>query len=307
MSPDQADAHSPSGAFSAPTYLEPADGNPGDASPVKVLGPSRIGWRRHLLLLVAVVGCMAVFLLARWLANQPHIPAEWRHGTSGHLELATSSLPQLAPFLGAELKGIRMPDGTVSAPYSLAASESSRWIADDQRRRDYLQARLQVAKALETGQVTLVFSPDREITLATQARGYLRLGAMFWLLSAFATILYLVGWIVPLVQPQFRNALYGLMAHAQAAQLLLTAMGSVPGLALPPSLTMADPIIRILLDLITGAAVVHATTIHPRRLSGGTPIALLAWLLVVGYALVFSQPGAPCCRKRCSLQRRRGR
>jgi signal transduction histidine kinase len=293
MSPEPTDTHAPSGFFGPSSRPDSLDSGALElATPIKVLGPARIGWRRHLLLLVAVMGCMAVFLLARWLANQPHIPAEWRHGARGQLELASSSLPQLAPFLGAELKGIKMPNGQLSAPTSLATSESARWIADDHRRNAQLEARLQAAYALEAGQVTLVFSEGREITLKTHARGYLGLGAMFWLLSAFATILYLVGWIVPLVQPQFRNALYGLMAHAQAAQLLLAAMGSVQGLALPPSLTLADPIIRILLDLITGAAVVHAITIHPRRLPGGGFMAVAVWLLVVAYALVFTQPGA---------------
>jgi hypothetical protein len=47
---------------------------------------------------------------------------------------------------------------------------------------------------------------------------------MFWLMSAFGMVLFLVGWIVPLVQPNLRNLLYAIMAHAQAAQLLISAV-----------------------------------------------------------------------------------
>lgn len=262
-------------------------------APVDTAGtqlPSRIAWRRQALLLAAVVGCLTVFLLARVMANNPHLPAEWRHNANGRLELMSSPLAELQPLLGSELAGVVGPDGQVQALPSLALSHSARWIADDLTRAELITSRLQAAQALESGHLVLAFSDGRRVAIDARPRGYAALGSMFWLMSAFAMILFLVGWIVPLVQPQLRNLLYALMAHAQAGQLLLSAIASVPALALPSSLVTAEPLLRTVLDLATGAAIVQAATLHPRDMPWRRLITGGTWLLT-GALLLLSLSG----------------
>ena len=248
-----------------------------DGAPAAGGLPSRIAWRRQVLLMAAVLGCLTVFLLARVMANNPHLAAEWRHNSHGQIELLSSPLPALRPFVGKQLAGTVGPDGRVRPTSVLALTHSARWIAQDDIRAALLEVRRLTATSLESGHIVLAFSDGSQVDLATRPRGYAGLGSMFWLLSAFAMILFLVGWIVPLVQPQLRNLLYAVMAHAQAGQLLLTAIASVPALALPTGLVGTEPLLRIVLDLVTGAAIVHAATLHPRDMPGGRAIAAGVW------------------------------
>jgi hypothetical protein len=37
-----------------------------------------MGWRLRLLVVAALLGCVAVLLLARWLAEAPHLDASWK-------------------------------------------------------------------------------------------------------------------------------------------------------------------------------------------------------------------------------------
>ncbi|HSI60831.1 MAG TPA: ATP-binding protein [Ideonella sp.] len=242
-----------------------------------------IGWRRQALLLAAVIGCLTVFLLARVMANNLQLPAEWRNTAGGSLELVSSPSPALKDHLGTELAGVAGPGGRLMPLGVMALTPSARWISDDATRRDLVAVRLATAKAIESGTVTLVFADGSRAEVATRPRGYAALGSMFWLMSAFAMVLFLVGWIVPLVQPQFRNGLYAVMAHAQAAQLLLSAVSSVPALALPATLVVAEPWLRTALDVITGAAIVHAATLHPTQVPSRQWFATLVWLATSSY------------------------
>ncbi|NDY90044.1 sensor histidine kinase [Ideonella livida] len=241
------------------------------------VGP-RITWRRRVLLLLAILGCVGVFLLARLLAGQPEVPAEWRHTPEGRLELASSPLPELKPFLGQPLQGLRTADGRLLRFSVLTTAHSARWFADTHHQASLQQVRIAAAQAVEAGPVRLVFTDGAEVSVRPQPRGYGGLGAMFWLMSTFALVLYLVGWIVPLVQPQGRNLLYATMAQAQVAQLALAAVSSLPSLTQPSLLVAHEAGLRSALDLLTGAAIVHACLLHPARLPGGGVLALLAWL-----------------------------
>jgi signal transduction histidine kinase len=247
-------------------------------------GTPRIGWRRQALLLAAVVACLTVFLLARAMANNPHVAADWRVTPDGGLELVYTNLPALKEQVGHELVGIETAPGTALGFDALALTHSARWLADDAQRERLIAVRLTVARAIESGHLVLVFRDGHKVDVVPRPRGYIGLGAMFWLLSAFAMVLFLVGWIVPLVQPRARNLLYALMALSQAGQLLLVAIGSVPGLTLPSALVVHEHALLTLLDLATGAAVLHATAMHPYRSRWrGVPV-LLSW----GFTLAFA-------------------
>jgi signal transduction histidine kinase len=245
----------------------------------------RIGWRRQALLLAAVVGCLTIFLLARVMANNPHVAADWRVTSEGRLELVYTSAPELKEHIGKELVAIETSPGTTLPFNALTLTHSARWLADDVLREQLIDTRVAVARAVEAGKLTLVFRDGARIEVAPVPRGYGSLGAMFWLLSAFAMVLFLVGWIVPLVQPQLRNMLYGLMALSQAGGLLLAAIGSVPALALPSSLVLQEHSLLTLLDLATGAAVLHTTALHPYRSRWRLPAVLLAWAATLAFGL----------------------
>ncbi len=249
------------------------------------LGPSapRIGWRRRVLLLAAIIGCLTVFLLARAMANHPHVAAEWRQGTADRLELVFSPLPALKEHLGKELLAVGGAQGEAVPFDGLAVSHSARWVADSPLLERLMRARSVAARALDDGRVVLVFQDGSRVEVPARPRGYAELGSMFWLLSAFAMVLFLVGWIVPLVQPRVGNLLYAVMAQSQAAQLLLSAVASVPGLAMPLPLVIAEPCLRTLLDALTGAAVVTGAAWQPLRLPGRQVVAGLAWLATAYY------------------------
>ena len=48
--------------------------------------PHWIGWRLRLLAATALLGCIGVFLLARWLAALPDIDATWSNNAAGQRE-----------------------------------------------------------------------------------------------------------------------------------------------------------------------------------------------------------------------------
>jgi signal transduction histidine kinase len=257
-------------------------------------GPTpRIGWRRQALLLAAVVACLTVFLLARVMANNPHVPADWRVTAEGRLELVYTTLPGLKEQVGRELVAIEAAPGQALPFNALTVTHSARWLADNALRERMIDTRLRVAQGIEAGHLVFVFKDGERVDVVPRPRGYAGLGAMFWLLSAFAMVLFLVGWIVPLVQPQLRNLLYALMALSQAGGLLLAAIGSVPALTLPSALVLREHSLLTLLDLATGAAVLHAAALHPYRSRWRAAPVFLSWAATMGfaaYAVVGQQP-----------------
>lgn len=249
-----------------------------------------IAWRRRLLLGVVIAGCLAVFFLARWLALAPELPIQWRHSGTGELVVDSTDLPLLRPFIGASLEGVRTADGQTLPISSGSLAHSPRWLADDATRAQLAATRQRIADALDQGPLTLAFTDGRAVDVTTQARGYLGLGTTFWLMSSMALLLFIVAWIVPLVQPQPRSWLYALMALAQCGQLTLAAVAAVPTLV-PLGLNAHEALWRMGLDLITGAAIVQSAALHP---STGHPwprwLASANWV-AMGVYVLWAQAG----------------
>ena len=250
-----------------------------------------MGWRLRLLVLSALVGCVSLFLVVRWMANCAHLDASWRADGKGRLELVTSGNAELKAFSAQVLVGlIGLQDGAaprgeqpvisgavIETP-ALALQRSTRWtISDAERAR--VQA-LQIALTTATSQpvVRLYFANGDLFDARTTPRGYWNFGAMFWLLSAAALAMYLMAMVVVMARPSVRNLLYSVMALCQSANLLFIAIESVADLGLPLAVSSLNVAVRIGLDWITVAAIVHAACLHPRRLPGGTWIAAGGWL-----------------------------
>ena len=253
--------------------------------------PSRwIGWRLRLLVLSALAGCLALFLIVRVLAALPAVDAAWRVGLGGRIELVSSAAAALRGRDGAVLTMVSGRDGHGIGADMLMLQRSARWLTDDEQRARHRALHEQLSGWLAQGALRLGFADGTEIELAAQPRGIGGLGAMFWLLAAFALSLYMVAMVVLLARPTTPNAVYALMALCQAGNIGVIAIESTFELGLPGALVRWGAPLRTTFDLVTAAAIVHAATVHPRRLAGATAIDASVWLLVAALiALAFAE------------------
>ncbi|HEX6708055.1 MAG TPA: ATP-binding protein [Albitalea sp.] len=248
-----------------------------------------MGWRLRLLVGAALLGCMGLFFLARWLGDPPHIDAAWRANAQGQLELAGSPDPQLKPHVGHALIGIVGGNVTVAVADVLALHRSSRWLISDNDRERHRAMHEQISSALSQQSVKLFFSDGAMVEMQLQRRGFTGLGGMFWLLSAFALVLYLVAMVVLLARPNGLNLLYAMMALCQTGNLIFIAVESTLELALPAPFPGLDMPLRTMFDLVTAAALVNVICLHPKRLPGAGWIALAAWAYVGAIASLMTQ------------------
>ncbi len=237
-----------------------------------------MGWRLRLLVIAALLGCVGVLLLARWLAESPHLDATWKAGAQGQLELVSSADPLLTPHEGRALLGVIGGDSSMAVVDGLTLRRSSRWLTDDIERERHRAMQEQLSTAMAQGKVKLFFSEGEMAEVSLSRRGLGSLGAMFWLLSGLALVLYLVAMVVVLARPTARNLLYALAALCQSGNLALIAIESTMGLALPLPLPRWNMPLHMSLDLLTAAAVVHASALHPRRMPGAGIVAWLSWM-----------------------------
>ena len=167
-----------------------------------------MGWRLRLLMLCALLGCLAVFALTRTLAAAPHLPASWRANAQGQLELVASPDPELAPHRGQALltmSGAGLPAFAVDA---LALQRSPRWMVEDADRDRQRKMHEQLFSAQSQATVTLGLSDGHSVTVTPEPRGVTSLPVIFWMLAAFALALYLVSAVVLLANPSSRNLVY---------------------------------------------------------------------------------------------------
>jgi signal transduction histidine kinase len=260
-----------------------------------------MGWRLRVLVMAALLGCVGLFCVVGWLADSIHLDATWRSDGRGRLELVTSADAELNAFSGQVLVGLvaleyravangtgAFPAGAVIETPALALQRSARWIIGDAQRTRVQALQAALAGATSQAVVRLYFANGDIFDARTTPRGYWTLGAMFWLLCAAALAMYLMAMVVMLSRPSVRNLLYGVMALCQSGNLVFIAMESVSDLGLPVALSSLNVAVRMGLDLCTGAAIVHATCLHPRRLPRANGIALATWLATAALLMVAS-------------------
>jgi signal transduction histidine kinase len=225
-----------------------------------------IGWRLRLLVLAALLGCVAVFGVMQALAHSRHLDASWQPTARGQLTLLSSPQDELNALASRTLDALQAAGQAPLRLDDLALQRTARWLVDDARRDRYVQLQDQLARLFAGGRVQLRFTDGSTVDVATPVRGYGGLGFVFWPLTAFALVLYLVGTAVMLLRPDGRNALYTLMAWCQAANLLLIAAEPSRGIGQPAGFALLDMQLRMLLDVVSAAAAVCAYAFHPRRL-----------------------------------------
>jgi signal transduction histidine kinase len=238
-----------------------------------------MGWRLRLLVVFALLGCLGLFLLARDMASLPRVDASWRATAENRIELVRAGDPLLATMVGQVLVAVQADGRSVELKDALTLWGSARWVVDDEARRRHHLLHEELDQLLSQPAVQFVFAGGRSAYVQTAPRGFGGLSAVYWLLSAMALAVYLVGVVVLMAKPNGRNLLYTIIALCQAGNLVFIAIESTADLALPGLVAQFDLPLRIGFDLFTAAAIVHAAAVHPRRLPGAPGIAVFAWLL----------------------------
>jgi signal transduction histidine kinase len=275
-------------------------------------------WRRRGLIFAALVGCLCVFLLARWLAATPHIDASWQRGPAGQLVLGSSNSSTLHALRGHAVLALRAPGASELEVDAQLLHRAPRWQAkDDARlsRNQQLQSLAQVVSAANAaGRVELRLETGDWISAPIGPRNYAGLGLAFWPLVGLALLLYLFAAVLLWAQAQPRNLPLVVMSLLQVINLMALALDTVPGLPLSVGIAAAaadpnmpawaaalsqayaawsgDLTLRVALDLCIGAAAVHAFALHPRRLPQAHGLALLAWATVPLWWLFSRHSGA---------------
>ncbi|MCY7316633.1 MAG: histidine kinase [Rubrivivax sp.] len=264
-----------------------------------------MGWRRRALAGLVLVACVLAFAMVRWLAGTPQIDAQWAGDARGGLQLLSSRELALQGLLGQSLLAIGSASNTSSASNmpdaqqarqdpqtvdALLLHRSPRWQASEAARVHQIQQHEWLAGRLASGEVTLHFANGRELTVPARKRGYAGLGWLLWPLIGLSLLLALFAGVVLLARLQMRNALFAVMSLCQAGNLLFIALESTRGLGLPLGVAPIDLDLRLALDAVTGAAIVHAFLLHPRRLPHAAALATAVWL-AVGLALLLIHQG----------------
>ncbi len=244
-------------------------------------------WRRRLLVLFALLGCLSVFLVARQLAAVPHLDAHWTLGPGGRVQLRDTELPALRPHLGRTLLALSAPGLRPLPADPLLLHHSPRWQVSDELRQRQLRLHAELSTLLRQPLVELHFEDGSRVGLAPEPRGWGSLGWSFWPLAALALLLYLFAVLVLLARPRWQNLLYTTLALAQAGNLTLIALETSPGLGALVAPWLQVVLWRVALDAVAAAALVVAFAMRPHRLAAAPLIAAaafagaLAWIGLV--------------------------
>jgi signal transduction histidine kinase len=259
--------------------------------PSRLPSPSKwMGWRLRLLVVAALLGCVLLFATLQWLAAAPALPGQWQRSADGQLLLNPNESPELKGRTGQALHGVRDVDGgqTVAVQPLL---RSPRWIPSDAERNQVLAQAQSLTALLAQPTVELIFDSGDVVRIEPKPRGLLSLPPVLWLLCPLAFLLYLVAAVLLLAQPNRGNALYAVMAVCQAINLVFAGLASQPLLGLPHLWSALQVTLPMTLDLLTGAAMVHACCVHPRRLPGANAVIAGVWAMAGVLIAISLLPG----------------
>ncbi len=251
-----------------------------------------IGWRRRALVVAALLGCLAAFSLARWLAAAPQLDSAWQAGPGGQLVLAHSALPALQVHQGQALQAIQANDGPVTPIDARILHRALRWQPDEVARAAQVAQQQAWSRALGSGEMRLRFENGSTVEQTPAPRGYGGLGLLFGLLMSLALLVYLLGVELALARPQASSLLFLTMALCQASHLAIVALETAPGPGLNTAAWMASLPWRVALDLATAAAALQASMLAPRRLPHAGLVSAAGWAVLPAW-LVLAQAGAP--------------
>ena len=242
-------------------------------------------------MLAALLGCLAVFTLARWLATAPQLDGNWQAEPNGQLVLTNSRLTALQKHSGQSLQAVQADGGPAVAVDARILHRALRWQPDELARTAQVAQQQVWTQALDSGSVHLLFNDGTAVALAPTPRGYAGLGLLFWPLMGLALLVYLLGVVLVLARPQPGSLLFVLIALCQALNLVAVAVETLPGLGLSAAAWVAHLPGRVALDLATAAAVLQAWTLGPRRLPYARVATAAGWAVLLAW-LALAQAGA---------------
>ncbi len=235
------------------------------------------------MLALALLGAVLLLALVHEVASWRSVDARWRLRADGDLALLSSPHPQLRGYakqalrtvgpasgasapLDAAVAGAPLDAGVAGAPLdaAVAAAPSARWLVGDAERARHVAQQDLLGQWL--GQATVALQIDgmgAAVQVPTQPRGWTGLGLAFWMFALIALCLYLAGaWVVQR-QPSLGRLCFGVLAWAQAANLLLIGLENLPPLGLPVGFAQLDWLLRAGLDLLSAAALPCAILLSP--------------------------------------------
>lgn len=254
-----------------------------------------IGWRLRALVACVIAACITVVLLAQGVARSPWIEARWSTNSQGQLVLESASAASLNVLRGQALWGVEARDGR-TVPFQEAAllHRGPRWITDTNTSEAVIRTQRILAGELAPADGwRLVFSNGQRVEPVLAKRGWGGIGWAFWPLALLGIGVILAGVTVWLARPDLRNVFYLILTLCQGLNLLVVGVHSAPGLPLPIASIQHDTELRLTLDLISAAALVHVFAMHPVRLAYGPLLAAAAWLTAAGGAAVLYTHAVP--------------
>jgi hypothetical protein len=124
-----------------------------------------MGWRMRILVVLALLGCVALFSILRWLAASPTIPGQWKQSATAQQVLTASDNPALQAQMGQTLHGIR-GIGDQHTVVITPVLRSARWTpSDDARAQATAQARALTAVLVQP-RIELVFDNGGVVQVA---------------------------------------------------------------------------------------------------------------------------------------------
>lgn len=234
---------------------------------------------RLLAFAIALLCGVAALIATAWqLAGQPQVDLRRLEGAQGGAALALAGAP--LPGAGRELAAIRGAAGDTTPVDALILHRSPRWIASDAERDRHAALHAAASAAVAQGRLGLVLADGSEIVLPAAARGLAGIGAPYWLLAGFALLLYLATVVMLLSRLSSWTLLFALIGLCQTVNLALAAIEAGHGLVVPDWLLRRDLPLRMTLDLVSAAAVVHAASLllARRRPAEARAFVAAAWL-----------------------------
>ena len=243
--------------------------------------PRWMGWRLKALVIWVLLGCAILFGLANWLAGQPKLPMTLRGSPDGQVVVHAVDYPTLQALEGKILTGVAWPSREADTPGSemtqsaaidlLILQRSARWISDEEERLRYLSEHGELSLLLQDWQhnksmsVTLTFSDGTRERVLITPRGVGGISPLFWILGALALMVFAVGAVVVLANPQIRNVVFALMTLCHAMQLALIAISTSLDVFTSSRFVLADWYLRTWGDLALALTTVAIATLHPRQ------------------------------------------
>jgi signal transduction histidine kinase len=259
--------------------------------PSSLLQSRWMGWRLRLVVSTVMLCALGIFMGSRWLSQQAHASWDMAATPTGRITLTSADTPTLTPYIGWEVKGIQQANG-LTAPLDAVALETSlRWVVANQDVERFTQQRQALSVWLEQWQLSqlpldLVLSSPQHTTTVVPVhlgpKGWAHLGWRYWLLSVLALAVASVGLIVMVAGPQWRNAAFLVLTLGQGIHIYLMALDGALGALSPWAFVSAESMLRVCLDMATGAALIQVAAWHPKRMPGAHWVTAAGWLLAVG-------------------------